>query len=364
MSCGKLTPQPRDLTFKETLVSNYVLDSDAGGLFEKNSWYTYYIKGHLSLTTLDVYGIRSKGKFYKLQIIEFYRNNNNELLGYYQLRIDRGAGLEVLDVDAHACGHPQSNPDYGPCQRTDKNRYAYVDLATFNIRYLSDNEALNDLKWDIAFKADFIKLNSGKSGPGEVRGAVLSKDLSYTSGDDQIRFNRLFSAFEGNRDLARFEASYREESARFFGPDGISRVIYEDFWYQENNLGLRTAKSDNWWLIKNFDEKSYAKFNIKNITKNPSDATESIITMSVHVQEKGESRFSLESEDFSFSVFSEKRKFLCIELNGGLKTISCSKSSPWDVRFINNQGLWRIETRKGAIGPLKTNVIIDISSGV
>ena len=350
---------------QQTLLPRYVLDKDAGGLFEKNSWFTYYSQSHLSLTTLDVYAIKSQNKFFKLQIVEFYRDNNNEKLGYYTLRVDRGNGLELLDVDASACGHPQSNPNYWPCQGTPKNRFAYVNLETFEIRYLSDQEAIDDLNWHIAFKADEIKLNSGKSGPADVRGAVLSKDLSYTTGDDQERFNLLFNTLSGDKDLSRFERTYSYTSVNFFGPDGFDKVIYEDQWFSENSSGQRSSKPNNWWLIKNFDETSYVKFRVKAIAEtNINGVTESDITVSIHVQDIGQNRFSLESTDLTLKVSSDKRAINCIDFNGGPKVIGCSKSLGWDIRLINNKGAWSIQTRKGAQGPINTNDIINISSGI
>lgn len=369
-SCGKLTPLKTDTDFTDNqdLTGRYLLDSESGGLFEKNSWFTYYFAQHSSITTLDVYSIKSGNKYYKMQIVEFYKGNDNTQLGYYTLRLsDETGAMTLVDVDAHACGHFQGNPNYNECIRTDKNRYTYLTLSDYSVRNLSDEEALQDKKWDIAFKADAIKLNSGLSGPGNVSGAILSKNMEYTTGDDQVRFDKLFSALATDKDLDRFERVYNPQAFFYYGADGIDRVIYEKFWFNENNVtGLRRAVTDNWWIIRNTSGKTFSKFNIESIQdeKNTDGTIDSVITFNIHTQEEGEDSFPLAPRKFTLNMNSNKRKIFCLDLNGDVSTTKCSKSNlDWDIRFIANKRAWSIETRNGARGPLPVEVVLDITSG-
>jgi hypothetical protein len=368
ISCGKLVPLTNDIDTEGNsgLLGKYLLDSESGGLFEKNSWFTYYFAQHSSITTLDVYSLKSKNKYYKMQIVEFYKDNDNTKLGYYTLRLsDETSEMKLVEVDAHACGHPQGNPDFDECVRTDKNRYAYLTLSDQSVRYLSDLDAQSDLEWDIAFKADAIKLNSGLSGPGSVSGAILSQNLEYVTGDDQVRFDKLFTALASDKDLSRYQSIYNPADFFYYGADGVNRVVYEKFWYNEVS-GVRSAISNNWWIIRNSIGSSFSKFNIESINENQNvdGVIETKITFNVHTQEEGEVSFPLAPRKFTLDLKSNKRKIFCLDLNAEVSLTKCSKNTlTWDIRFISNKREWSIETRNGARGPLPIDVVLDITNG-
>ncbi len=368
ISCGKLIPLERDTeaSGNSELFGSYLMDSESGGLFEKNSWFTYYFAQHSTITTLDVYSLRSNDKFYKMQIIEFYKGDDNTKLGYYTLRLsDETETMKLVYVDAHACGHSQGNPQYDECVRTDKNRYAYLTLEDQSVRYLSDEQALKDSQWDIAFKADAIKLNSGLSGPGNVSGALLSKNLEYITGDDQVRFDKLFTALASDKDLSRFQNTYNPLNHFYYGADGVDRVIYEKFWFKEGS-GRRSALSNNWWIIRNSAGNSFSKFNIESISEstNADGDIDTRVTFNIHTQEEGEISFPLAPRKFTLDLKSNKRKIFCLDLNDEVSLTKCSKSNMnWDLRFIANKRDWQIETRNGARGPLPVDVVLDITNG-
>lgn len=368
LSCGRLDPQPKieeEESFNSAL-KVYTMDKDTGGLFEKIEWYDYYSVQRALISVLDIYAIRSNNRYYKMQILDFYPDNNLEKPGFYTVRVDDGNGMQVLTFNAEGCGIPQSNPNFDTCVNSEDDVFTYLRLSDQTLFKMSDDKAKASLDWDIAFKFDVIKLNSGNSGPGSVVGALLSRERLYTSEDieENERFNALFEAKAGDSDLGRFQANYDFINRRYFGPDGIDRVVYERFWFNESD-GVRTAVPGNWWIIRLNEGAGYSKFNVSNITQESIDRDEvsSQITFQIHTQEVSDEFFPLLPQEFQINVKSSSRKILCIDLNGSPQVVNCRNNTSWDMRFINNRGDWSIETKAGALGPISQALVGTINSG-
>lgn len=83
--------------------------------------------------------------------------------GLVEVTSDSGASVITLRVDASAGGYmaAASNP------------YIYVNLATRARVDVTDVQADSSTAWDLALKRDNLRANSGDSGPGDARVAVL-----------------------------------------------------------------------------------------------------------------------------------------------------------------------------------------------
>jgi hypothetical protein len=365
LSCGRLDPQPKEVQELEGLsgFTTYVLDKDAGGLFEqKPTWYTYYAIEQQILSNLDIYSIRAKGRHYKMQIVEAYpldALDDQTKLGQYRLRLDDGTGTRTVDFNASACGTGKPGA-VNPCIGSAKDVFTYLSLSDGRSWQMTDALAKGSSEWDIAFKLEKIKLNSGKSGPGNVAGALLSRDSRYFATNGVLA---ILEARAGGSDLERFNNRYDLSRQFYYGPDGINRVIFEDFWFVENNLGTRSALAENWWIVRHFNNEGYSKFSVSYIDDDKNSA-ESTITFFFHTQEKDDATFPLLPTSLTLKVKASARKIYCLDLNDDVRVVNCREGkNQWDLRFINNKNQWSIETQNGARGPLSQDVVVGITRG-
>jgi len=153
----------------------WIVDA-AGGVFWR--WYAYDGSSHTLYSRYHVYGLRSGGTLYKLQVLGYYGDvQGAPVSALYQLRYAEvtpggsGETQEVKDLDATLDGK-----DPGPDVPS-----GCLTLASGATSALTPNQAQKSLDWDICFQRESISVNGDRGGPGDVTGV----DLQAGDTDDE-----------------------------------------------------------------------------------------------------------------------------------------------------------------------------------
>jgi len=140
----------------------------AGGVFLR--WYAYDGTDHTLYSRYHVYGLRSGGLLYKLQVLGYYGDvQGAPVSALYQLRYAEvtaggsGETQEIHDLDATLDGREPSPDAPSGC----------LTLATGATTLLSPNQAKRSSDWDVCFQREAISVNGGLGGPGGVTGVDL-----------------------------------------------------------------------------------------------------------------------------------------------------------------------------------------------
>jgi hypothetical protein len=170
-----------------------ILDG-AGGTFL--GWYAYDGTTHSVYSRYHVYGLRSRGKFYKLQLLGYYGDvEGAPVSALYQLRYAEvtadgvGETAEIVDLNGTLDGAAPGPDVPGGC----------LELESGTTTQLSPNEAAESRDWDICFRREAISVNGGIGGPGDVTGIdldapfteieTLSKVKARTAESERARFD-------------------------------------------------------------------------------------------------------------------------------------------------------------------------------
>jgi hypothetical protein len=156
----------------EPVSTPFLIEDSAQGAFLR--WYAYDGSNHTIYSRYHVYGVRSQGALYKLQLMSYY----GEVAGApvsarYRLRYAAiGAGgvepsREIADIDGTAGGG--ENPD---------SPSGCVSLASGESSLLTRAEASQSSAWDICFRRDSVSVNGERGGPGEVSAVDLYPDTN------------------------------------------------------------------------------------------------------------------------------------------------------------------------------------------
>jgi hypothetical protein len=153
----------------------WIVDA-AGGVFWR--WYAYDGSSHTLYSRYHVYGLRSGGKLYKLQVLGYYGDvQGAPVSALYRLRYaevtpDGSSDTrEVTGLDATLDGKDPSAGVAGGC----------LTLASGETAALTPNEAQKSLAWDLCFQRESISVNGDLGGPGDVTGV----DLQAGDTDDE-----------------------------------------------------------------------------------------------------------------------------------------------------------------------------------
>jgi hypothetical protein len=161
--------------------------------------------------------------------------------------------------------------------------------------------------------------------------------------------------------LAAFEAvnSSILPELSFFPPDGIDRVIFEDYWFEEDNglfPGSRKAINKNWWWVKTGDSASdRLSFSIEQVNEelNGEDIKTTINLRYGFDKDNAGSSWSLGP------YVSSKRGYIqCLNF-ARKEIVKCSKKVDYDLKLtiVNKvkEGkltrTWKVFTKRGAMGP-------------
>jgi hypothetical protein len=149
----------------------FLVTDHAGGAFLY--WYLYDEQSHVIYSRFHVYGIKSGGHYYKLQVLSYYGTvGGSEVTALYQLRYAEvtAAGsaktVDLHNVDATLGGATADADALNTC----------LVLATGDTPMLSLHQAATSLDWDVCFRRDEISVNGEDGGPGQVAAVDLQAD--------------------------------------------------------------------------------------------------------------------------------------------------------------------------------------------
>jgi hypothetical protein len=179
--------EPIDVPFR-------ILDG-AGSTFL--GWYAYDGTTHTVYSRYHVYGLRSGGKLYKLQLLGYYGDvEGAPVSALYRLRYAEvtpdgvGETVELVDVNGTLDGEAAGPDVPGAC----------LTLATGETALLSPNEAAESLAWDVCFRREALSVNGEIGGPGDVTGVNLDALAAETETLAKVKTRTAAS------ELTRFDA--------------------------------------------------------------------------------------------------------------------------------------------------------------
>jgi hypothetical protein len=199
VSAFAFADEPVDVPF-------WIVDA-AGGVFWR--WYAYDGSSHTLYSRYHVYGLRTGGKLYKLQVLGYYGDvQGAPVSALYQLRYAEvtpdgsGETREIMDLDATLDGKDPGPDVPGGC----------LTLASGETSTLTPNEAKASRDWDICFQRESISVNGDLGGPGDVTGIDLQADdtddealalvKKRTAGSEEPRFDATDQAALDSPELA------------------------------------------------------------------------------------------------------------------------------------------------------------------
>jgi hypothetical protein len=148
----------------------FLIEDRAEGAFLR--WYAYDGGSHAIYSRYHVYGVRSRGVLYKLQVLSYYTEVAGAPVGArYRLRVAAvgggGSGVtrELQGVDGSV--------DSGSTEPDAPSGCVTLDPETFSL--LTPLEASGSTDWDLCFRRDAISVNGELGGPGDVSAADLQK---------------------------------------------------------------------------------------------------------------------------------------------------------------------------------------------
>jgi hypothetical protein len=231
--------QDLDLLFDVPPDVPFRADTAAGVL---TGWFAYgngqvYSRGH-------VYGIRDRGRLWKLQFISYYQEGGSERMpALYTLRyqaVDEGGVGELVElgaVDATAMGLGSGLESKAAC----------IDLQGQKVQLLDDAQARADEAWQLCLRRTQAYLNGGYSGPGVVQAV----DLDAASEESLEALARL----SPESMLERFDAvDFRalNDAALSYHSDDAVRSAFGSAWV--DNPGADAVLRPNVaWLVRGAD---------------------------------------------------------------------------------------------------------------
>ena len=362
-SCSKVEPLPKDeeiVNLQQFMFSGsqYVKDQTED-LFVSQSWYTYDDPNHIIWPIFRVYSVRTKGEYYKLQIIDYY---DGILPGYYTIRLaGEDKVSETWSFEATGCGNVYTNANYKECIKDPKqNVYTYLNLKERRQWKMPTKEAKKRKDWDIAFNGTEVKLNAGKEGPGDTRAASVFQYLNFFPNGNPD-FQAIAEVSFGDKGIEFFELDHDIKNVPFALPKGIDRVVFEPDWFTQSsrNSSLNQAVSKNWWMLKGAEGNTFSKFSVSNIEETllADESIETRITLKTYFQGAEDSTFGAE-QTWELPLISSTQRLIKMCLDFDSQTVvDCSRDKDkWDIRLSisNRRGKrrWRMNVSVGAIGPI------------
>lgn len=156
----------------------FLIDDRAEGAFLR--WYAYDGATHTIYSRYHVYGVRSRGTLYKLQVLSYYTEVAGAPVGArYRVRVAsvdaQGSGptRELSDLDGTVGGASSDPSAPSGC----------VTLETGAFELLSPDELAASTDWDLCFRRDSISVNGELGGLGDVTAVDLQKGANEPLAD-------------------------------------------------------------------------------------------------------------------------------------------------------------------------------------
>ncbi len=254
---------------------------------------------------------------------------------------DPGNGVSLIELDATAGG-------FGAQPDNPANKHTYFNLDTGQVVALTDADADSSTDWHIAFKRTKAKLNSGASGPGEVKGTVADSQDDFYNADGSPN-DSIFLNVTAESELAALN-SVTGSDGLTFEPESKTPAIKgdgsSDGWWLYNPQGhVITANSDGWWLVRSAKGDSYAKMRVTNIVQASKE-----ITLEMFVQGKDENLFSPTPITWTATI-GAAGGIKCYDFdNAGQADCSGVGQGSWDLMVDisgQNWNIWTNGTVKG-----------------
>jgi len=345
----------------------YVQDESLD-VFLKNPWYTYDENNHIIWPNFQVYVLKSKGSYYRIQVADYYDDSSNP--GNYTLRVGPAKGESFdWDFQAQGCGNVYTNLSFKECLKDpNRNVYTYLEIEKKRSWQMSEAQAQKSERWDIAFNGTEVKINSGKNGPGDTRiGDLYLYQPFFLLG--VADFQRIAEVSFADQGLRFFELDLDLQSVALSVPQGIDRAVFEEDWLYKSPEKLFKARAENWWMLWGGEEKSFFKFRVKEISDViVGDIIESKITLEFFKQAASDARFDDSLISWTLPQFDSVERLLkwCLDFDSR-SVVDCS-TSIWDLRLSisNRRGnrRWRFNVKRGAIGPLSEDDMLWRRSGL
>ncbi|HEY3496203.1 MAG TPA: HmuY family protein [Polyangiaceae bacterium] len=188
----------------EPIMTPFLIEDSAQGAFLR--WYAYDGSNHTIYSRYHVYGVRSRGTLYKLQLLGYY----GEVAGApvsarYRLRYatvdENGSGepVELDGIDGTAGGDDAPDAPSG-C----------VTLASGTTELLTPAELGASPDWDLCFRRDAVSVNGEAGGPGEVSALDLALDTNELVSDVKALSDAAIDQRFEDADLAALSPPERE----------------------------------------------------------------------------------------------------------------------------------------------------------
>ncbi|HHI94473.1 MAG TPA: hypothetical protein ENK04_13330 [Gammaproteobacteria bacterium] len=249
------------------------------------------------------------------------------------------------------------------------NKYTYFNLTTNAVVELTDAEAETSSDWHIGFKRTNVKLNSGVSGPANVKGAVADAQNEFydNNGDPN---NSVFLNANAASALVAFDAVTGTDGLSFVEDRNIPYIkgdgSSEGWWlYAGPPTHAVSANPDRWWLIKSAAANSYAKFNVSNIVQASRN-----ITLDLFIQGASESVFSNSVTQWTAAIGAAGGS-KCFDIDTVAEVDCTTAASDWDIKVEAAGQSWNIWTNGGvsgsgnggAFGSFDATSIVNYTSG-
>lgn len=252
---------------------------------------------------------------------------------------------------------------------TSNTTYTYFNLTTGETVAISDAEAETSTDWHIAFRRYNVKLNSGASGPGNVRGAVVAPQDDFYSSTGEPDANVFLNATPDS-ELEHLLATYtapatlvEETINTVLEGSGAQVGMMFDFgwyWYNLANHSL-SANDENGWLLRSGEGNSFARFRATELSYTGS--TGLTATFEFDVQPAGASQFET-TVTFDVSIAAGGGE-VCFDFDTDMN-VTCSGTG-WDLKvgvagrslYLRSNGGASGSGNGAAFGPFEWDGVLD-----
>ena len=212
---------------------------------------------------------------------------------------------------------------------TSYDNLVYVDLSTGDV--VGENDA-----WHVALRRNFLHLNGGDSGPGNVAGALVGPQDHFYNGDGEPIASVFLNATPDS-ELGTLLEDYPAPGSRDWVTDALGSAfggmgdwyVYQAVAPECNaGAGLIRENPDNGWLVRSAEGDSYARVRATEIVFCTRDgAGVDTFTFAFDVQVPGTDSFSTEAT-FTGSLPAAGGE-ICFDFDSDA-TVACTDDS-WDV---------------------------------
>lgn len=378
-SCGRVSPLPEEepsIDLSDSILSgSRYIKNQSFDLFQLEPWYIYDEENHIIWPNFNVYVVRVDGVYYKLQFIDYYDKQN--LPGSYTIRLqEQGKPTLLWQFNAAACGNVYTNPDFDECMADpERNIFTYLNLKTQASSQMKNTAAGQSQDWHIAFNGTSVKINSGISGPGNVRVGLLYKYRPFYRGKN-VNWREIANHAFGKKGEEFFNIDFDYHKVSFFLPQGVKRVINEPDWYTKvkNTPYLRKENNQNWWVLKHPEGQAFTKFRVKQVheSKLENDTIDTQLTLEYYLQPSGAEQFESTLRTWQLPLFNSATERIkwCLDFENQ-EIIDCAKNESWDLKvsvfnwdpLIDEDREWKLLVNEGAFGPISLIDMLNIHDG-